>query len=205
MKYIIIGHYGSGKSEIAINLAMNMGIKTIVDLDIVNPYFRTSDVKNQMKQFGIDVIASEFASSNIEVPALPARINSVFDQDIDAIFDVGGDGEGATVLGRYAEKFGDVYEMIMVVNAKRPLTSTKKQIEEMMAEIEYASKLKITKVINNTNLLEQSNIEDLLAAEEILEGFTNVWKISGFANVMDKLPKKYDDKKLVLERRIFYS
>lgn len=202
---IIIGHYGSGKSEIAVNLAINEGYKAIVDLDVVNPYFRPSDIINEMKELGIDVIASDYASSNVDVPALPSRINTVFDKNIPAIFDVGGDAEGATVLGRYANKLKDNYEMIMVVNACRPLTQSKEQIIEMMKEIELVSKLKITKIINNTNLLEQTGIEDLLKAEEMLESFTDVWKISGFANILDELPQKYNSKKIVLERRIKYN
>lgn len=177
--HIFCGHFGSGKSEIAVNFALKCKEEgknvSIVDLDIVNPYFRTNDAKEILEKSGIEVIAPEFANSNLDMPTVPADIMRVFNNpEKFVIFDVGGDEDGAYALGRYLEFFArEPYEMHFVVNLKRPLTETAEEICEMAGEIERASRLKITDVVNNTNIgklstatvLEESRGEVERAAE----------------------------------------
>jgi hypothetical protein len=168
--YIIIGHYGSGKSEVAINLAIAYKIKQIVDLDIVNPYFRLNDAQDVLKQNNIEVIASKFAGTNADLPSLPHDINRIFDDKKDVIIDVGGDDVGARVLGRFNnEILAANCKVIMVVNTKRPETSTKEAIVQQINEIEFASKLKITHIINNTNLMHETTAEMLEESRQIFD------------------------------------
>ncbi len=151
---IFTGHFGSGKTEIALNTALKEGKGTlIVDVDTVNPYFRSNDAKEFLKENGIYIIAPTFASTNIDMPTLPETVLSAFNHDGLVIFDVGGDSDGAFALGGY-KKWFDIndYEMFLVVNTCRPLTETKEDIVSYAKEIEYASRLKLTGIINNSNL-----------------------------------------------------
>lgn len=156
--HIFCGHFGSGKSEISVNYAIKCAEKgeqvSIVDLDIVNPYFRTNDARKVLEEHNIEVIAPEFANSNLDMPTVPGDIMKVFNNpERRVIFDVGGDEDGAYALGRYLEHFKkDGYRLHLVVNAKRPLTENSREIMEMAEEIEYASRLKITDIVNNTNI-----------------------------------------------------
>ncbi len=156
---IITGHYGSGKTNLAVNFAVRAageGKKTaIVDLDIVNPYFRTADFKKMFDERGITLAAPEFANSNLDIPALNFDIEQLIaDHDI-VIIDVGGDDAGAAALGRYSQslaKYGDATSMLYVINQRRYLTATADEATELMLEIEQASRMKHTAVVNNTNL-----------------------------------------------------
>lgn len=160
MKYkiqIFSGHFGSGKTEVALNFAMNqkkLGKKvTIVDFDIVNPYFRTNDAKNVLTENGIKLIANDYASTNLDMPTVPLNILSVFEEDSVVIFDVGGDDDGALALGQYKQYFDKYgYEMHLVVNTKRPLTESCEDLLEIAQRIEKASRLTFTDIYNNTNL-----------------------------------------------------
>lgn len=158
MKHIIItGHYGSGKSNIAINLALEYAKKDkkvfLIDCDIVNPYFRSADSKELLEANGVGLIAPLYANTNLDIPALPPDIQKVFAMDCVAIWDIGGDDAGAIVLGRYADSIKkDGYEMYYVLNFYRPLTETAEEMTDLMLEIEVSSKLKCTAIINNSNL-----------------------------------------------------
>lgn len=156
--HIFSGHFGSGKTEVALNFAIkqrNKGRKvTIVDFDIVNPYFRTNDAREILEENGIKVIANRYASSNLDMPTVPLDIMSVFDDtESVAVFDVGGDDDGALALGQYRQYFDRLgYEMHFVVNTKRPLTQCADELLEIARRIEAASRLKFTDIYNNTNL-----------------------------------------------------
>lgn len=170
--HIFTGHYGSGKTEIALNFAIKnakMGYKTvIVDLDIVNPYFRTNDVHDILQQNGIKVIAPLFANTNLDIPALPGDVMSVFNmKDTVRIFDVGGDDDGAYALGQY-KRFFDVspYRMYFVANSKRPLTSTYEEMNDIFDRIEAASRIKFTDIINNTHLSNETDESVILSGIE---------------------------------------
>lgn len=171
---IFTGNFGSGKTEVAVNYALKIrerGYKTaIVDFDIVNPYFRTADVKSYLEDNGIKVVVPLYANTNVDVPALPAEINTLFEnKEYKVVFDVGGDDLGATALSRYKENFlEDDYQHLFVVNIKRPMTNTIEKIEEMFRSIEDSSGFKITGIVNNTNLLKDTSIDDLLEGNSMI-------------------------------------
>jgi len=170
---ILCGHYGSGKTNVAVNLALKLSEikKNVValDLDIVNPYFRTKDSTNELEKAGVKLIASEFANSNVDIPALPQEMYSVTDnRDITAVLDVGGDDRGALALGRLAPKIleEENYQMLMVINCYRPLTRDVQSTIEVMREIEAASKIKFTGLVNNSNIGRETTAEDVLKSKE---------------------------------------
>lgn len=176
---LFAGHYGSGKTSLALNYARELrnafhGRVAIADLDIVNPYFRTKDFAERLTEEGIELVVSEYANSNVDFPALPAKAYSLFaDRDLRVVVDVGGDDRGALALGRYVDdlKKEDDYEMIGVINASRPLTSTPEDTVNVLREIEQACSLKITALANNTNLGAETDekviADSLLYAEEV--------------------------------------
>ncbi len=155
---IFAGHYGSGKTNIAINYACHLneqGHKVIIgDLDIVNPYFRTTDSKQELESKGIELICSDFANSNLDIPSIPQAMNRIIQEKTSfAVMDIGGDDSGAVALGRYADEISKQdYEMVFVVNFFRPLTPDTESAYSVMREIEQASSLKFTSIVNNSNL-----------------------------------------------------
>ncbi len=173
---LFAGHYGSGKTNIALNYALwlrGQGLPvTVADLDIVNPYFRTKDGEIQLKQAGIRLISSEYANSNVDLPALPGEAYSlVDDRSVCGVIDVGGDDRGALALGRYVPRIreeGD-YEMLFVLNKARPLTRTVEDALEVFYEIEAACALPFTAIVNNTNLGPLTRPEDVIAGARFAE------------------------------------
>jgi hypothetical protein len=168
---LLAGHYGSGKTNIAVNYAMylkNLGKDVVIaDLDIVNPYFRTRDSIDELTQAGVRLISSEFASTNVDLPALPQEVYSIFDKHGEsAVMDIGGDDRGAYALGRYADfiKNENDYEMLFVFNKYRPLTPTAEDALEIMREIEAACKINFTAIVNNSNLGSITTPEDVLSS-----------------------------------------
>ena len=167
---IVTGHFGSGKTEIAINLATEHENSIIVDLDTVNPYYRTAEHREKLNSMGVEVIASEFAASNVDIPTLPAEIIKVFSSDKPSVIDVGGDDDGAFALGRYKNFFEENdYEMYFVICGTRPLTKTADDVLEMMQNIEGASRLKITHLINNTHLAQFTDKETVMKGQALAE------------------------------------
>lgn len=163
---IITGHYGSGKTNAAINLALTMAAQsgepvTIVDLDIVNPYFRTADFRDRLEKAGIRVITPVYANTNLDSPVLPPEISGIFRPDSGpAVIDVGGDDAGAIALGQFASRIEAAgYDMYYVINERRYLTREAAQTAELLKEIEATSRLKATKLINNTNLGGETTLE----------------------------------------------
>ncbi len=170
---LLAGHYGSGKTNIAVNLAMHMkgqGLPVkMADLDIVNPYFRTKDSAKELEEMGIELISPQFANSNVDLPALPQEIYSLVQRkDSYAVLDIGGDDRGAYALGRYTPYILEEndYEMIFVANFYRPLTTTPEEALEVMREIEEAAKMKFTAIVNNSNLGNLTTAEDVNATAE---------------------------------------
>lgn len=168
---LLAGHYGSGKTNIAINLALTQkraGFDvTVADLDIVNPYYRTKDSEDELKAAGVELICSAFANSNVDVPALPQELYRIVDdRDRRMVVDIGGDDRGAFALGRFASRLKEEndYEMCLVLNRYRPLTSDAKDAVTVMREIEAAGHLPFTAIINNSNLGAATKPEDVLAS-----------------------------------------
>ena len=166
---LLAGHYGSGKTNIAVNLAMKQKREgfdvTVADLDIVNPYYRTKDSEEELKAAGIPLISSPFANSNVDLPALPQELYRIVDEtDTHMVVDIGGDDRGAYALGRFAQKLKDEndYEMILVINKYRPLTADEKDAMAIMKEIEEAGHLPFTAIVNNSNLGKETTAEDVL-------------------------------------------
>lgn len=164
---IITGHYGSGKTNIAVNMALDMkknGKKvTIVDLDIVNPYFRTADFQQMLEAQDIKVITPTYANTNLDTPVLPASVNAVFnDEESYIIIDVGGDDAGAIALGRYSNAIKEAdYDLYYVINERRYLTKNAEEAVALLKDIEAVSRLKATKLINNSNLGEETTLATL--------------------------------------------
>jgi len=200
---IFVGHFGSGKTEVAVNFALNSASESknvaIVDLDIVNPYFRTADAKRELESKDIWVITPMYANTNVDVPALPPEMNTLFEKkEYDVILDIGGDDLGAKVLARFKDELvNQGYCMYFVVNTKRPMTDTVEKIEHMIYEIESSSGLKVSKLVNNTNLLEHTDADVVVEGHRMIEKVSDKLKIpigfvSGFADLIDGVEKVID-------------
>ena len=178
---LFAGHYGSGKTNIAVNFALHLAGEgkavTLADMDIVNPYYRSKDSAQELEAAGVKVIASAYANTNVDVPALPQEMYSVTeDTSRYAVLDVGGDDRGALALGRYAPailKEND-YHMIYVFNASRPLSRTAEMALEIMGEIEVAGGIPFTAIVNNTNLGRDTDWETVAASREEAEKLSQI-------------------------------
>lgn len=200
---VVCGHYGCGKTNLALNLAVEAAAKgrrsVIVDMDIVNPYFRSSEYGSFLEKHGVQLIAPVFANTTLDTPVLPPEIYSIFNmEDTDVFIDAGGDDVGATALGRLSRELEQAgYDMIYVVNRYRILSTKPEETLPLLREIESASHLRATAVVNNSHLgvdttletvrdavdfakesarlcnlpLLYSTIPDFAAGEEIPEGF----------------------------------
>ena len=165
---IFAGHYGSGKTNIAVSYALHLKKNgypvKIGDMDIVNPYFRTKDSAQELQEAGIELVSPAFANTNVDLPALPQQLYAlVWNKDSYAVLDVGGDDRGAYALGRYADfiKQENDYEMIFVANFFRPLTPDAQSALEVMREIETACSMKFTAIVNNSNLGNLTTSQDV--------------------------------------------
>ena len=197
---LLCGHYGSGKTNVAVNLAFYLKEQynnvVVADLDIVNPYFRTKDSIEDFKARGIELICSEYANTNVDIPALPANMYRLTaDKDITAVIDVGGDDRGAYALGRLVPEIEaeNNFDMLMVINGYRPLTPDAESTIEVMREIEEACKLKFTGLVNNSNIGEETTAEDIIKSI----GYANeVSQASGLPIVMTSIKYElYDELK----------
>ncbi|MBQ8868666.1 MAG: P-loop NTPase [Oscillospiraceae bacterium] len=170
MKRITIfsGHYGSGKTNIAVNYAFELKNKgldvSIADIDIVNPYFRTRDSAKELEKAGIELVALPFANSNVDLPSLPSEVYGLVQRrDKSVVIDLGGDERGALALGRFTPYIREEnnYDMFFVVNFYRPLTRTADEAIEALCEIENAAGLKFTGIVNNSNIGAETTKEDV--------------------------------------------
>ena len=212
---LFAGHYGSGKTNIAVNYALRLAREgkrvCIADLDIVNPYFRTKDSADELCEAGIDLISPRFANTNVDLPALPAEsYRLVQDKTSFGVMDIGGDDRGAYALGRFADaiKAENDYRMAFVVNCYRPLTSTVDDAIEIMREIETACGIDFTCIVNNSNIGRETTkelfLESLDFVKELsLKSGLPIWLHTIEAGLADKvtdvpvmplkLQKKYFD------------
>ena len=185
---LFAGHYGSGKTNIAVNYALLLAKEgkdvVIADLDIVNPYFRTKDSAAVLDAAGVKLISPQFANTNVDLPALPAEAyRLVQDRSIYGIMDIGGDDRGAYALGRYVPtlKEENNYRMVFVANASRPLTRTPEEAMEVMREIEAACGLKFTDIINNSNLASETTAETVMASVAYVQELSKLSGLPVFA------------------------
>lgn len=160
---VLTGNYGSGKTELALNLALQFSESfrtTLVDLDIVNPYFRSGEKADEMRRAGVRMLMPTYAMTTVDIPALPAEIQSVFEVPSDrVIFDVGGDDTGAAALGRFYPSFmarRESTKMIFVINCMRPLTKETDEIIDLAERIQNRGRLRIDMLVNNTNLADRT-------------------------------------------------
>jgi len=170
---LVCGHYGSGKTNIAIRLALDLKGQrekvALADLDIVNPYFRAKDRTDVLEENGIRFICSPYANSNVDCPALPQEMYALTDdKDLNAVIDVGGDERGALALGRLSDFITNEnnYDMYLVINKYRPLTPDAQSVAAVKEEIETACRIPFTGIINNSNLGKETTAETVLSSLE---------------------------------------
>ncbi|NLB80827.1 MAG: hypothetical protein GX800_04290 [Clostridiaceae bacterium] len=193
MIYIVTGHYGSGKTEVSINLALSRRVSTVIDLDIVNPYFRTADAKEKLSSSGIELIAPQYANTNVDMPTVPSEVYSVFNGHGDVVIDVGGDDAGAVALGQYNKYIKqNRYEMYFVINACRPMTATAELTVGLLKDIEAASRLGVTKLINNTNIKGETTVDMIISGQSMVDEVSQItgipaWAVSGQKELLDKI------------------
>ena len=198
---LFAGHYGSGKTNIAVNYAIAMAKENkkvcIADLDIVNPYFRTADSAEKLATDGVELISPQFANTNVDLPALPAEAYKlVQDRSLYGVMDIGGDDRGAYALGRYVPSIKEegYYRMIFVDNCCRPLTRTADEAMEVMREIEAACGLPFTDIVNNSNLGEETDPQVLTDSVAYIESLCKLsglplWMHTAERTVAEKLPE----------------
>ena len=173
---LFAGHYGSGKTNIAVNYALKLageGKKVLIaDLDIVNPYFRTKDSEEELERAGIHLISPQYANTNVDLPALPAEsYRLVQDKSYFGVMDIGGDDRGAYALGRFSPSIlaENNFTMAFVVNCYRPLTSTVADTVEIMKEIEAAGGIPFTCIVNNSNIGPETDESAVRASLEYVD------------------------------------
>ena len=199
---LFAGHYGSGKTNIAINYARRLKASgervVLADLDIVNPYFRTKDSAAELAREGIGLVVSDFANTNVDFPAMPKEIYAlVADTDSKVVMDIGGDDRGALALGRYVPeiKAENDYEMLAVVNASRPLTPDVAGTVEVLREIEAACGLAFTGIVNNTNLGPETTSGTVLASLPYAAAVAEAMKLPvRFTSALERLAPELEGK-----------
>jgi len=201
---VIIGHYGSGKTEFSVNYAMklaNEGIKTsIADLDVVNPYFRSREKAQMMEDAGIRVISGAFGHNiNLDLPMVSAEVLAPLqDESYSLILDVGGDSIGARSIARYRAYFQEgKYDMFCVINAYRTETQTVEGVLEHIASIEATAGARVTGLINNTHLLRDTTVADVMLGQELVKKVSEklnlpIKYISTLEAVAKELPEGLD-------------
>ena len=189
---LFAGHYGSGKTNIAVNYALRLAEEgkpvCIADLDIVNPYFRTTDSESQLKDAGVTLIRPQFANSNVDLPALPAEsYRLIADKSTYGIMDIGGDDRGAYALGRFVPSILEEnnYRMVFVANCYRPLTRTPAEALEIMREIEAACGLKFTDIVNNSNLGSETTAETVLDSTSFIDELCKISNLPLFMHTAE--------------------
>jgi len=211
---IFCGHYGSGKSEISVNTAFILKEKfddvLLADMDIVNPYFRSLDAKTALEHRGIKVVAPMYANTNVDIPVVGPEISvSLRHNSRRVILDVGGDEDGATILGRFCHEIRqNEYDMFFVLNRARPMTINIDETLTYIYEIEAVSRLKITGLINNTHYLDETTPDDIMYGLELSREIEKMTGIPFFAtSVMEGMEKQLEGKinhpLIVLRKNLF--
>ena len=178
---VMIGNFGSGKTELSINLAIDAakkGSTMLVDMDIINPYFKSSSKQQILEQAGVRVIKPDYANTMMDVPTLPAEMYAPFDTKPDrAVLDIGGDPVGASVLGLLQEHFAkckDESEFLFVINPARPMQSTPEAILSLLREIEAKARIQVTGLICNGNLAQETDMDIIAQGEQMAEAVSRL-------------------------------
>lgn len=202
---VVCGHYGTGKTNLSINLALDCARHgedvTLVDLDVVNPYFRSADYADVLTENGVRVVGPNFANTNLDTPSLPGAVRNVIAEGSRVIVDVGGDDAGATALGVYSRTLADADpDVIYVVNRYRSMTTHAEEAVQILREIEATSHLRATCVANNSNLKQDTSEDTVLDsmgfAEEVASAsglplrFTTAPRGLDFS-ILNKIPNIY--------------
>lgn len=213
--YIFTGHFGSGKTEVAVNFALDLKKQkpdanvALVDMDIINPFFRSADAKETLENVGIYVETMLYANSNVDAPALTGKMGYLInDPDTYVILDIGGDDLGARACGYYAESiFARPHTIFFVMNPFRPFTSTPELTLKIFKEVEDACRVKIDAVCDNTNMLQITTVEDLKKGREEVDSFAKSVSLPvamnsimprGNDEILSYVNENYDKNKLLL-------
>lgn len=195
--WILLGSFGSGKSELALNLALEKvkeGPCTLVDLDVINPYFRTSERGDVLEPAGVELIMPPFALEKIEIMALSAKVYTVFAPgEGNVIFDIGGDDVGSIALGQYKPRFDQIpkdhIQVLFIVNPLRPTAADLESALSTLYKIQYVSRLDVTGIVNNANLAGETDVSHLMEGYELVKALSRetgipVWGTCGTPEVL---------------------
>ncbi|OCA84438.1 hypothetical protein A8F94_17210 [Bacillus sp. FJAT-27225] len=186
---ILTGHFGSGKTELALNFTRNgTGRRALADLDVINPYFRSRDIAATLNEIGVELIGPTKRLASSDLPIVSGELYRVIhDPSYNLIIDAGGEKDGATVLGQYVHEWRSYdISMIFVLNARRPYVSSVEGVIEAISGIEKAARLPINGIINNTNLGAETAIEDIVAGEQLAKAVARKLGISFIGSTIDR-------------------
>lgn len=199
---IIVGNYGSGKTEVSVNLAAVQKIAgravRIADLDLVNPYFRTREARKALAGCGVEVVLPPEQYMHADLPILSPAVAGMIRQPAEVtILDVGGDDAGATVLAALGDAFKQrEIRMLQVINPFRPFTDTVKGCIKIRKEIETASKLKVNGLVGNANLIDETTVQDIYEGYDFVKNLSHETGLPlAFVTVPETLAPEIDTKR----------
>ena len=203
MLHLIVGHFGSGKTEIALNEALHMAgwqgsndldtltmqhqplpqssampMSVLVDLDIINPMFRSTRAAPLLAANGVRLVHSPFALSSVDMPVVTREVAGALQSPLPVVVDVGGDDIGAVVLGQFAAQIQTIgYKMSYVINARRPFSGDAAQVTAMLQRIQQVSRLEVRELYNNTHMMEETTLEELLDGQALCESVADTFEV----------------------------
>ena len=197
--WVMLGSFGGGKSELSLNMAVRAAAKEhcmLVDLDVINPYFRSSERGDVLDAAGVEVVSPPYALKKIEILSVSARVYAAFTHgDGTVIFDVGGDHIGAVAIGQYKPYFDAIppenLHVLFVVNPLRPLSADLESAMSMLSKIQTVSRLNVTGIVNNGNLSGQTELEHLLMGYDLVKELSEatgipVWGTCGRPELLEQ-------------------
>ena len=207
--WVLLGSFGSGKSELALNMSIDAakrGPCTLVDLDVINPYFRTSERGDVLTPAGVELIMPPYALEKIEIMSLSARVYSAFTPGEGSVFfDIGGDHVGSIALGQYKPYFDNIPDehkhILFIVNPMRPTAADVESAYNVLYKIQFVSRLNVTGIVNNANLAGETTVENLIDGYELVKALSEktgipVWGTSGTKEVLDAFEQYAEEHQL---------